>query len=72
MDQTKAWYASTAIWGGVIAVVAPAVAAIFHVTVSTQDTAQLADALGGLGTAIGGIIAIFGRVKATKKIGTAP
>lgn len=71
MDQTKQWYQSSAVWGGILAVLAPAIAGIFHVTISTADTAQLADLLGAAGGVIGGLIAVYGRVKATKKIGTA-
>lgn len=69
MDQTKPWYTSSGVWGGVIAVVTPLVGLVFHMTVSSADAAQLADALAGIGTAIGGILAVYGRVNATKQIG---
>ena len=71
MNETKAWYQSSAVWGGIIAVLAPIVGTFFHMTVSSQDAASLADALAGIGTAIGGILAVWGRVKATKQIGPA-
>lgn len=69
MNDTKPWYASTGVWGGIIAVLTPLIGAFFHMTVSSADSAALADALAGIGTAIGGILAVYGRVTATTQIG---
>jgi hypothetical protein len=41
MDQSKPWYASTGVWGAAIAAITPVVAAVLHVNVSADDTAQL-------------------------------
>lgn len=68
MNESKPWYASSGIWGGILAAAAPAIGLVFHMTVSSADTAQLADALAAIGAGIGGLVAVYGRVKATKQI----
>jgi hypothetical protein len=68
MEEYKSLLASKTIWGGIIAVGA-GLAGIFGYSVSPADQVQAIDALAGIASAVGGVIAIFGRVKATKKIG---
>ena len=77
MDQTKAWYASTTIWGGVVAAVA-GMAGIFGYSITPADQAALSDSIGqvvALVTSVsalgGGLLAIWGRVRASKTITTA-
>jgi len=63
----KAWYTSKTVWGGLIAVGA-AIAGGFGVVVDADTQGQIADLIVvGVGT-IGGLIAIYGRVKAGKTI----
>lgn len=65
--ETKKWYASKTVWGGLIAV-ASATAGLFGVYIDEQTQAQITDlALVGAG-AVGGLIAIWGRIKADKEI----
>lgn len=68
VDGTKNWTQSLGIWGGVIAAAAPAVAAIFGYTMTPADVAQVTAVAGGLGSAVGGLLAVIGRVRATKAI----
>ena len=66
MDE-KLWYQSKAVWGGLIAVGA-AVASGFGVVVDSGTQGQIADLIiAGVGV-IGGLLAIYGRVKAGKTI----
>jgi len=66
MDN-KAWYTSKAVWGGLIAIGA-AVAGGFGVVIDTDTQGQMADLIVvGVG-AIGGLLAIYGRIKAEKPI----
>ena len=66
MDE-KAWYTSKTVWGGLIAVGA-AIAGGFGVVVDADTQGQIADlVVVGVG-AVGGLIAIYGRVKAGKII----
>jgi len=68
MDETKPWYASSGVWGGIIAVAAPVVGAL-HFNISPADQASLSVAIAAIGGSIGGIVAIVGRVTASKQIG---
>lgn len=67
MDDTKPWYASSGVWGGIIAVAAPVLGTL-HYNVSAADQASLSVAIAAVGGAVGGIVAIVGRVTASKQI----
>lgn len=67
MDDNKLWYQSRTVWGGIIAVGAAAAGAFgYAIDVDTQG--QLAEMIVLGASAIGGIVAIVGRVKANKVI----
>lgn len=68
MYDTKSMWTSKAVWGGIIAFIA-ALAALFGYTFSEADQAQLTDIIVAIGGAVGGVLAIWGRITATKKIG---
>jgi len=63
----KPWYASRAVWGGVIAVLS-AIAGAFGYTVSPELQGELALQITAIGGSVGGLLAVYGRVKATKSI----
>jgi hypothetical protein len=70
MEDNKAWYSSKTVWGGLIAVGA-AIAGSFGIDVDAATQGEIADYIVvGVG-AIGGIVAIIGRLQASKKIGKA-
>ena len=74
MDTTKRWWESSAIWGGVASAIAGA-AGLLGYTVSAEDAqalassasqvVQLVTSVGALG---GGVLAIIGRIRASKVI----
>ena len=68
MDDFKSLLASKTFWGGVIAVIA-GILGFFGWTLSADDQQALIDLGVGIAASIGGIVAIWGRVKASKKIG---
>jgi hypothetical protein len=70
--DSKPWYASSGVWGGILAVVAPLIGVLLHKTVSSADITAVSDALAAIGGAVGGLIAVYGRVNATTTIGTKP
>ena len=77
MEESKAWYQSIGVWGGVTGTVA-GVAGLFGYTISPEDQANVANALSQTVTLVsslaalgGGLAAIFGRVRASKAIGKA-
>lgn len=65
MKESKPWYASTGIIGSVSAVAA----GILGIWFAGVDAASIEAILTGGGAVIGGIVALIGRIKATKKIG---
>lgn len=68
--ETKSVWSSKAVWGGLIAVVA-SVLGIWGYSVTPADQASIVELLTSVAAAIGGGIAIWGRVVASKKIGAA-
>ncbi len=68
MESVKGLLASKTVWGGLLALGA-GLASIAGFTITAEDTAQLSELLAGVGSAIGGFVAIIGRIYATKKIG---
>ena len=67
MDETKSWYMSKSVWGGLVAVAAAGLAA-FGYTVGADEQSALTDIVVAVAGGIGGLIAIVGRVKATKQV----
>lgn len=67
MEDIKPWYTSKTVWGGIIAVGA-GVAGAFGVAISPADQAHLSDIVVVIATSIGGLLAIVGRIKASKAV----
>lgn len=70
MYENKPWYLSKTVWGSLIAVGA-AVAAGFGVIVDAGTQDEIAGYAVAIAGAVGGLVAVWGRVKAEKKIGKA-
>jgi hypothetical protein len=68
MEETKSLLASKTVWGGII-VVLSVVASMVGYTISAEDQVALTSFVGEAITLVGGLLAIWGRVTATKKIG---
>jgi uncharacterized membrane protein len=66
--DTKPWYASRAVIGGVLAVAA-GIAGMLGYTISPADQASIIDLVAGLAASVGGVLAVIGRVAATRRIG---
>lgn len=65
--ETKKWWQSKTIWGGVVAIGAAAAGAFGHaVDQDTQD--QVVELIMAIVGAAGGLLAIYGRLKADKEI----
>ena len=67
-DGVKSFLYSKTVWGGVIAVAAGALG-FFGWSVSTDDQQAMIDLAVAAAGAVGGLVAIYGRVRASKKIG---
>jgi len=68
MDGMKDILMSKGVWGGIIAMAAGLLGLLGY-RVVPADAELLVEALVGVAAAVGGIIAIVGRVVASKKIG---
>lgn len=67
MEDIKTWYQSRTIWGAIIAISA-SLAHAGGYNLSAADQGQLADAILSLAGALGGLMAIWGRMKASAKV----
>jgi hypothetical protein len=68
MNDIKAWYSSRTVWGGLVAI-AGACAALFGREIRPDEAAGLVEGLAALASAGGGLLAIFGRIAARKRLG---
>ena len=67
MENEKSWYLSKTVWGGLIAVAA-GIAGAFGLTIAPEDQAAIADAIVVVASVGGGLLAVFGRIKASKAV----
>jgi uncharacterized membrane protein HdeD (DUF308 family) len=67
MNEVKTLTQSKTFWGAVVALGGAALA-LGHYSLSPADAAQAVDLLSGIASAVGGLVAIYGRVVATRKI----
>ena len=65
--DTKKWYMSKSVWGGMIAVAA-AVAGAFGFSIGAEEQSILAESAVAVAGIVGAVVAVVGRVKASKKI----
>ncbi len=68
MIDSKAWYQSKTVWGALIAVAA-SLLRLGGVELGLDIQGELADAAVTLAGAIGGLLALYGRVSAQASIG---
>lgn len=66
--ESKAWYASKGVVGGVVAVLS-VVAGAFGYNLSPEDQEAIVVSIAAIGSAVGGLLAIYGRLHANRKIG---
>lgn len=66
-QETKAWYQSKTVWGGILAIAASGMS-LAGVELGALDQAQLANEFTALIGAAGGIIAVAGRLSARRKL----
>lgn len=68
MNATKPWYLSRTVWASLVTIVTAA-AGLIGVPVAGIDNVALTDTILQAISALSGLIAIFGRLSATDKIG---
>ena len=67
MLETKPWYQSKTIWGALIAMAAP-LARHVGLDLPLADQAELADLMTVLAGTFGALLALYGRLTATKGV----
>ena len=74
MNDTQPWYLSRGVWGALVSVLATLSAALSHnkVQILPADQDQIVTLILTLAGAIGGAIALYGRLRATKQISSQP
>lgn len=68
MGDTKGLFASKTVWGGIIVVIA-AIAGLFGYSITAEDQTAIVGYIESAATIAGGILVIWGRITATKRIG---
>ncbi len=68
MTATKPWYLSRTVWASLVTIVTAA-AGLIGVPVAGIDNTALTDTILQAISALSGLVAIFGRLSATDKIG---
>jgi hypothetical protein len=68
MTDIKPWWQSKTLWGGIVTLGSAALG-LAGLDLGDADREALIELLTSLGAAIGGVIAIFGRITAKNRIG---
>ncbi|MGJ7037619.1 hypothetical protein [Shinella sp. BE166] len=66
-DDLKAWYQSRTVWGALIAIIA-SLANAAGLEVTAGDEGELADLVVSAVGTIGGLIALYGRISARRRV----
>jgi hypothetical protein len=74
MDETKNWYTSKGVWGGVVTMILGIVTMILGIVAASgtdlsAEQGAITDLLVQAGVVVGGLIAMVGRLTAKSKIG---
>ena len=67
MEEMKQWYLSKTVWGALIAILASLLPGM-GIELGADARGQLEDNLVSLAGAVGGLIAIYGRLTAEKRL----
>lgn len=68
MDDTKHWYMSKTVWGALIAIGA-SLAQAAGIELDAASQGEIADRIVALAGALGGLVAIYGRLTAETRLG---
>jgi hypothetical protein len=68
MDDVKAWYYSRTVWGALVAILA-SLAHFAGVGVAAAEEAEMVDLIVTAAGALGGIVALAGRLAARRRVG---
>ncbi|HXV24168.1 MAG TPA: hypothetical protein VED46_07905 [Alphaproteobacteria bacterium] len=69
MSEFKTLFSSKTFWGAFVAILAGALS-LFGYHLGEADQVELINSISGVAAAVGGLIAIYGRIVASKRIGS--
>jgi len=67
MEETKVWYMSLTLWGAIVTVLA-AIGGLFGIDIDADTQKQIIEYIVLGASAIGGLMAAYGRIRASKTI----
>lgn len=65
--ETKPWWASKGVWGGVVAAAA-GLAGLWGVTVGPAEVEQIVTLFTAVTSAVAGLVAVWGRIRASRRL----
>lgn len=65
MEETKVWYMSLTLWGAIVTVLA-AIGGLFGIDIDADTQKQIIEYIVLGASALGGLIAAYGRIRAKK------
>jgi len=70
MNDTQPWYLSRGVWGALVSLIAAIAAALSHnkLQILPADQDQIVTLILTVAGAVGGAVALYGRLRATKQI----
>lgn len=68
MNDMKQWYESKTIWGALVAILASLMQA-GGIDVDADSQTRMLDGLVAISGAVGGLVALYGRLSADKRVG---
>lgn len=68
MNGSTPWFASRTVWAGIAGIAVPVLGMLLHVNIGDAQTAEIVGYLTAAGSAVAGLAAIYGRVKADQPI----
>lgn len=66
MMESKSWYSSKTVWGGLIALVS-GLLGIAGITISPEEQELIIMSVTAIASSIGGLLAVYGRIKTDRK-----
>lgn len=69
LEPGKPWFLSTGIIGSIIALAAPIISGVGHVTIGPGDVTTAMDIVNQQMQTVGAMMALIGRIKATHTVG---
>lgn len=67
MNETKPWYESKGMWGGIISLIA-GLLGIFGIPMLPEIMESFTEVFTALAAAVGGVLAVYGRWRATHRL----